>query len=137
MRRFPIAFSSLPATLPSTLRVAALALLLAAAAAFCLPAETHAERFFLPRESEGPWLSSDKTLHFAGSFAIAVSCRIEGESEGTAAGVTMGLGVAKEIYDATLRPARLGVPRGASRRDLLMDLLGTAAGILFVRAIDR
>ena len=113
------------------MRRLSIALLLAAAAA--LPAETHAERFFLPRESEGPWLASDKTLHFAGSFAIAVSCRVEGESEATAAGVTIGIGVAKEVYDATFRPARPGVPRGASRR----DLLGTAAGILFVRAIDR
>ncbi|HET9951164.1 MAG TPA: hypothetical protein VFS09_05145 [Candidatus Eisenbacteria bacterium] len=126
MRRSPLA------SLAAALLVTAFA-----ATAVTLPSSARAERVFLPRESEGPWLSSDKTLHFAASFAIAASCRVEGESEGTAAGVTIGIGVAKEVYDATFRPARPGVPRGASRRDLLMDLLGTAAGILFIRAIDR
>ena len=122
---------------PPLAAVAATALLAAlAAAAVILPSPARAERLFLPRESEGPWLASDKTLHFAASFAIAVSCRVGGESEGTAAGVTIGVGVAKELYDATIRPASPGMPRGASRRDLLMDLLGTAAGILFIRAID-
>ena len=119
---------------PAPRRVA-LALLLAAAIG--VPTASRAERLFLPREMEGPWLSSDKTLHFAASFAIAVSCRVEGRSEGESAGVTIGVGVAKEFYDATIRPARPGAPRGASRKDLLMDLVGTAAGILFIRAIDR
>ena len=131
MRIVPVAISRLPASVPGI----AFVLLLAAAAAF--PAASRAERLFLPRESEGPWLSSDKTLHFSASFAIAVSCRVEGQSEAAAAGVTVGVGVAKELYDATIRPARPGAPRGASRKDLLMDLLGTAAGILFIRAIDR
>src|SRR5512140_1317739 len=117
--------------------IAALLLAALAAAPLALPSPARAERLFLPREDEGPWLASDKTLHFAASFAIAVSCRVEGESEATTAGVTIGVGVAKEFYDAALRPARAGVPRGASRKDLLMDLLGTAAGILFIRAIAR
>jgi uncharacterized protein YfiM (DUF2279 family) len=123
-----------PTIAPATAAVLVAALL---AAAVGLPQLARAERLFLPREYEGPWLASDKTLHFASSFAIAVSCRVEGQSEGASAGVTIGVGVAKEFYDATLRPARPGLPRGASRRDLVMDLLGTAAGILFIRAIDR
>src|SRR5512140_556169 len=88
--------------------IAALLLAALAAAPLALPSPARAERLFLPREDEGPWLASDKTLHFAASFAIAVSCRVEGESEATTAGVTIGVGVAKEFYDATLRPARAG-----------------------------
>ena len=113
-----------------------LASLLAASllAASPVPA-AHAERLFLPLEREGSWLGSDKTLHFAGSMAIAASLRVEGRDEGSAVGVTIGLGVAKEIFDAAFKPARQG--RGASRKDLVVDLLGAAAGILFIRAIDR
>lgn len=99
------------------------------------PSSARAERFFLPLEREGGWLDSDKTLHFATSFVVAASWRVEGEREGTVAGLTIGLGVAKEVYDATFRPSRDG--RGASRKDLVVDVLGTAAGILFIRAIDR
>jgi uncharacterized protein YfiM (DUF2279 family) len=48
---------------------------------------------------------------------------------------TVVIGVAKEIYDATLKPRRLG--RGASRKDLGADLLGALAGVLIVAAVDR
>ena len=99
------------------------------------PSLARAERFFLPLQREGGWLDSDKTLHFATSFVVAASWRVEGEREETAASLTIGLGVAKEIYDATFRPSRDG--RGASRKDLVVDILGTAAGILFIRAVDR
>ena len=98
-------------------------------------APARAERLFLPLDREGSWFASDKALHFAGSFALAASLRIEGQEEGTAVGVTFSVGVAKEIYDAAFKPARHG--RGASRKDLVVDLLGAAAGILFVRAVDR
>ena len=94
-----------------------------------------AERLFLPLDREGSWLASDKTLHFAGSFALAASLRIQGQEEGAALGMTFGVGMAKEIYDAAFKPARCG--RGASRKDLVVDLLGAAAGILFIRAVDR
>lgn len=110
--------------------IAACCLALGAAA---LPAR--GEPLFLPLEREGSWIASDKTLHFAGSFALAASLRIQGQEEGTAVGVTFSAGMAKEIYDAMLKPARYG--RGASRKDLVVDLLGAAAGILFVRAVDR
>jgi uncharacterized protein YfiM (DUF2279 family) len=94
-----------------------------------------AGRVFLPLEREGPWLGSDKTLHLAGSLAIAASLRVEGRSERAAAGLTLGLGLAKELYDAAWKPAGRG--RGASRKDLVMDLLGAAAGIMLLRAVDR
>lgn len=114
----------------------ALGLSLAASlAAATLATPARAERIFLPLDREGPWLGSDKTLHFAGSLAIAASLRIEGRDEGSAVGVTLGLGLAKEVYDTAFKPARHG--RGASRKDLVVDLLGAAAGIFFVRAIDR
>jgi uncharacterized protein YfiM (DUF2279 family) len=116
-------------------RVALAALLVASLSSAAGAAPARAERIFLPLDREGPWLGSDKTLHFAGSLAIAASLRIEGRDESSALGVTMGLGVAKEVYDAAFKPARYG--RGASRKDLVVDLLGAAAGILFVRAIDR
>ncbi|HEU4724193.1 MAG TPA: hypothetical protein VFU59_02735 [Candidatus Eisenbacteria bacterium] len=109
---------------------AALAILAAA------PPPARAERLFLPLDREGSWTASDKTLHFAASFAIATSLRIEGRDEGAAVGVTFGIGVAKEVYDATFKSAAHGA-RGASRKDLVVDLLGAAAGILFVRALDR
>jgi uncharacterized protein YfiM (DUF2279 family) len=45
------------------------------------------------------------------------------------------VGVAKEIYDVTLKPRRLG--RGASRKDLVADLIGAVAGVVIVAAADR
>lgn len=110
-------------------------ILFIAATALLFPPGAHGDPLFLPLEREGSWLGSDKTLHFAASFAIAASWRVEGAPEGTAATATISIGVAKEIYDATFRPVRHG--RGASRKDLVVDILGTAAGILFIRAIDR
>jgi len=118
---------------PIAAGVAALAAFIAATTFFASPACAHP--IFLPLDREGSWLAPDKTLHFAGSFALAASWRIEGRSEGEAAAYTISLGVAKEIYDAALKPARFG--RGASRKDFLVDVLGTVAGILFIRAIDR
>jgi len=121
-------------SLPGAGRLA-LAILLAGSLSASVTPPARAERIFLPLDREGPWLASDKTLHFAGSFAVAASLRTEGRDEGSAVGVTLGLGVAKEIYDAAFKPARYG--RGASRKDLVVDVLGAAAGILFVRALDR
>jgi uncharacterized protein YfiM (DUF2279 family) len=114
--------------------LAAAIVLLASAAA--LPSTARAERFLLPRDREGSWLAADKSLHFAGSFAAAASFRVEGRRERDALAFTIGLGVAKEVYDAAFKPARYGA-RGASRKDLVVDILGAAAGVLFIRAIDR
>ncbi len=100
-----------------------------------LPGPARAERFLLPLEREGSWLGSDKTLHFAGSLALAASLRIEGRDEGSAIGWTIGAGVAKELFDATFK--RPSAARGASRKDFVVDLLGAAAGVLLIRAVDR
>ncbi|HET7903824.1 MAG TPA: hypothetical protein VFM17_04625 [Candidatus Eisenbacteria bacterium] len=97
--------------------------------------EARAERIFLPLDREGPWLAPDKTLHAAASAAIAVSFRVEGTREEAAFRYTVGIGVAKEIFDAAFQPAR--ERRGASRKDLVMDLLGTVAGLALVRALER
>jgi uncharacterized protein YfiM (DUF2279 family) len=112
------------------------ALLLALCVASLLaPLPTRADPLLLPREREGSWLASDKTLHFAGSAALALSAQVEGRRECAALGFAVGIGVAKELYDATLKPRRAG--RGASRKDLVVDLLGAAAGIALFRALDR
>lgn len=100
-----------------------------------LPAAAAAEPLFLPRDQEGAWLRADRQVHFAGSLAISASLRVQGSSKEEALVGTFAIGIAKEIYDATLKPKRLG--RGASRRDLVADLLGAAAGVLLVAAIDR
>lgn len=112
------------------LRAAALVTLLV----LLLPAPAPAG-LFLPPEQEGPWLRADRELHFAASLAMAVSWRVEGRDRGTALALSFGAGIAKEGYDAALKPGRLG--RGMSRKDLVADLLGAAAGVLLLSALDR
>ena len=104
-------------------------------AAHAAPYPATAEPFLLPSEREGSWTAPDRQLHFAGSLAIASSLRIEGRDRAEALALTVGIGVAKEIYDATLKPRRLG--RGVSRKDLVADLAGAVAGILLLAAFDR
>lgn len=94
-----------------------------------------ASELFLPSADQGPWLAADKELHFAASAAIALSWRVEGESRGTALATTLGAGVLKEVYDATLKPRRM--KRGASWKDLAADLAGALAGIAVLSATDR
>src|SRR3954466_10903449 len=124
------------------LAVAALALLLIAALGGGAPAcaqnvdgvlPAHAP-LFLSTADQGPWLAPDKELHFAGSLAIAASLRVEGQRRGTAVGITFGVGVLKEVYDAAIKPRRMG--RGASWKDLAADLAGALAGIALVSAMD-
>jgi len=88
----------------------------------------------LSSADQGPWLAADKELHFAGSLAIAASLRVEGQRRGTAVAATFGVGLAKEIYDAAIKPRRMG--RGASWKDLAADLVGALAGIAIVSAMD-
>lgn len=99
------------------------------------PRAAAGEPFLLPSEREGSWTAPDRQLHFAGSLAIASSLRVEGRDRADALALTVGIGVAKEIYDATLKPRRLG--RGVSRKDLVADLAGAVAGILLLAAFDR
>lgn len=91
-------------------------------------------RLLLSSKDQGPWLAADKELHFAGSLAIAASLRVEGQSRRTSLGATFGVGVVKEIYDAALKPKRMG--RGASWKDLAADLVGALAGVALVAAVD-
>jgi len=129
---------------------AALRLALAAALLVPLPAAAHdlehaaptdstssssRSSLLLPRADEGSWLRADRQVHFAGSLAIAASLRVEGRSRAEAVVGTFAIGVAKEIYDAALKPRRL--TRGASRKDLAADLLGALAGVLLIAAVDR
>lgn len=116
--------------------------LLARAAGFAITAllllgaaTAAADPFLLPLEREGAWTAPDRQVHFAGSLAIAASLRVEGRPRVQSVAGTVAIGVAKEIYDATLKPRRLG--RGASRKDLGADLLGALAGVLIVAAVDR
>src|SRR5512132_1853511 len=115
------------------MRTALLATLAAAFLTTAAPAA--ADPFLLPCAREGAWTAPDRQVHFGGSLAIAASLRVEGRSRVESVAGTVVIGVAKEIYDATIKPRRLG--RGASRKDLGADLLGALAGVLIVAAIDR
>ena len=121
-----------PARFALPLAASALALALAMAGA-SRPAA--AEPFLLPMAREGAWTAPDRLLHFGGSLAIAASLRVEGRGRSESLGLTVGVGVAKEVYDAAFKPRRFG--RGASRKDLLADLAGAAAGVLLLQALDR
>ena len=112
-----------------------LALAAFAAAAAGVPRFAAAEPFLLPLEREGAWTAPDRQLHFGGSLAIAASLRVEGRRRTDALALTLGVGIAKEVYDAAFKPRRPG--RGASRKDLLADLAGAAAGVLLLAAFDR
>lgn len=99
------------------------------------PVGSAAAPLFLPASQEGAWTRADRQVHFAGSLAIAASLRVEGRSRAAAVGGSLLVGMAKEVYDAALKPRRLG--RGMSRKDLAADLLGAVAGVLIVAAADR
>jgi uncharacterized protein YfiM (DUF2279 family) len=125
-RLLPPPFCGLP-------RLALAAVLVATALAAGRPAA--ADPFLIPCSREGSWTAPDRQIHVAASLAIAASLRVEGRSRLESVAGTAVIGVAKEIYDATLKPRRLG--RGASRKDLAADLLGALAGVLIVAAVDR
>jgi uncharacterized protein YfiM (DUF2279 family) len=97
------------------------------------PRGVRADPLFLPPSEQGGWAASDKQLHFAASFAIAASLSVKGWDEGQSVGATVGIGLLKEAYDATLKPSK---PRGVSLRDLAADVLGAVAGVMLVSAMD-
>jgi uncharacterized protein YfiM (DUF2279 family) len=109
------------------------ALWLSAAALLVLPGQARAT-IFLSSTEQGSWTAADKELHAAGSLAIAASIRVTGRSDAESFTAAVSVGVLKEIYDATLKPAPH--KRGASWKDLAADILGAAAGVLLVRAMD-
>lgn len=100
-----------------------------------MPRTGAAQPFLLPLDREGEWTAPDRQIHFGASLAIAASLRVEGRTRSESFALTAGIGIAKEVYDATFKPRRLG--RGASRKDLIADLAGAAAGILLLAALDR
>ena len=100
-----------------------------------LPVGAEGAPLLLSSADQGSWLAADKELHFAASLAIAASLRVEGRPRETALAMTFSVGLLKEAYDATIRPRRF--QRGASWKDLIVDLAGAAAGIAVLDAIDR
>jgi uncharacterized protein YfiM (DUF2279 family) len=106
-----------------------------AALSFALLGSAAADPLFLSPADQGSWLAADKELHFAGSFAIAASLRVEGQRRETAVAATFSVGLLKEAYDVALKPRRL--KRGASWKDLVADLAGALAGVAVVSALDR
>jgi uncharacterized protein YfiM (DUF2279 family) len=107
--------------------------LLAAALVLAVPRGARAEPLFLPGSEQGGWTAADKQLHFAASFAIAASLSVKGWGEEESVGATIGIGLLKEAYDATIKPSK---PRGVSLRDLAADVLGAVAGVLLIQAMD-
>jgi uncharacterized protein YfiM (DUF2279 family) len=107
--------------------------LLAAALALAAPRGARSEPLFLPASEQGGWTAADKQLHFAASFAIAASLSVKGWGEEESVGATIGIGLLKEAYDATIKPSKT---KGVSLRDLAADVLGAVAGVMLVRAMD-
>jgi len=99
------------------------------------PGYAAASSLFLPADAQGSWTASDKQIHFASCLAISVSLSVAGRADGESFGCAVGIGVLKEVYDATLKPDRSR--RGVSWKDLVADVLGAAAGIAIVGALDR
>ena len=124
-----------PKATPRAGVVSALVLLLLLPLAPGLSGGAEGASLLLPAADQGSWLAADKELHFAGSLAIAASLRVEGRPRETALAMTFGVGLLKEVYDATIKPRRFR--RGASWKDLVVDLAGAAAGVAVLSAIDR
>ena len=92
-------------------------------------------RFGAPpeRAPEDPWVGRDKLYHFVGSLVIQTAGHAIGRSAGleyrdavwTAAGVTMSLGMAKELYDRA-------DGRFFSYRDLAADAIGTGTAAALI-----
>jgi putative lipoprotein len=85
-----------------------------------------------------PWLSRDKVAHFGVSAALAGAGYAGGmflfeapEARWlTGAGVALGVGVAKELYDGASGSI-------FSWKDLTWDVLGTATGLTLAWAVER
>ncbi|MFP2928258.1 YfiM family protein [Pyxidicoccus sp. 3LG] len=85
------------------------------------------------------WLGADKAKHFAACLALSgagygAGALLFDASEArwlTGAGLAMGVGVGKEVYDA-----RWGTT-GFSAKDLAWDAAGTATGLAVSYLVDR
>ena len=104
----------------------------AAALACCISAPSMAWA------ADDPWIGPDKALHFTAGFTLSAggyglgSLAFQGRLGRilTGAGVALGAGVAKEIYDMT----GSGSP---SWRDFAWDAIGTGCGLLLAWTVDR
>lgn len=101
-----------------------------------LTAITAAARTVRTAPTADRWLAEDKLRHFALSFATVQlgygAGRVVFDREASvpvAAGLSLLLGVGKEVHDA-----RSGGPFSA--RDLAWDLAGVALAVAFVRRIE-
>ena len=89
-------------------------------------------------ESDDPWFGKDKALHFGfsallagGGYALgALACDEEWAPWVAGAGLALGAGAVKELYDLT-------GGGDASFRDLAWDAAGTTVGLLGAWALDR
>jgi putative lipoprotein len=90
------------------------------------------------RAPADPWFGRDKLLHFVGSAVLQGAGHALGRSAGldyrdaawTAAGVTLTVGVAKELYDRA-------DGRFFSWRDLTADVAGGTTAAVVVRQSRR
>ena len=81
--------------------------------------------FLLPHAQEGSLLRDDRFQHATLSASLVIGASCAGAKDGQAAGAVLSVGVLKEIFDW-----RRG--SGASRLDLLADVLGVGLGLLIV-----
>ncbi len=113
----------------ASLRVAAALVALALASASPRPARA---------ADPDPWFGRDKALHFGATFVLgsggyagaALLTERPAWRATTGAGVGLGVGIAKEVYDRYAG----GDP---SWRDLTWDAVGTATGVLVAWLLDR
>ena len=88
-------------------------------------------------QADDPWLGRDKLLHFSLSVGISGASYAASlplfdapwQRALFAAGVTLGLGAGKELYDATGHG-------DASWRDFTWDVLGCALGVGVALVLD-
>lgn len=85
-------------------------------------------RFWIPAAEDGPLWRPDRLQHFSLSATLVLGASAAGARDSESAAAALSLGMVKEWIDA-----RHG--RGASRGDLLADVLGTAAGLLAWRLV--
>jgi hypothetical protein len=69
------------------------------------------------------------TLHLYGSFMLIILFVVCGINVWLAVGITLGIGVAKELFDCYIRGA------GFSWRDIVFDLIGVGCGLIFCGGI--
>ena len=91
------------------------------------------------RHAGDPWWGEDKAQHFAvcglAGAATALAAKQNDLSDGRTfllgVGVSVGLGVGKETYDARIKRTYF------SGKDLVWDLIGGAVGSLVVIGLDN